>query len=113
MRKVLARAGIGPRKPEYGQHILHPHRLHHLLVDVPGWPPFQVLNGYLKDRIGPTAANSIILASMGQCLTYCRGPCIAGAGWSMSVNELDQCGFPSTARVTMAAPPQVTCRGGT
>eukprot|EP00959_Pyramimonas_sp_CCMP1952_P427925 8961803-Pyramimonas_sp.AAC.1 len=109
---ILARSGVGLRAHPELPHEVVPRRLQHAVLDVSGWPAISVMSAYLKDSIGAAGINAALLAQMGSMFSRITGPCLAGADWSMQVDELETSEFPRTASATMAAPKQITCRGG-
>ena len=124
---VFARQGIGLRGPVYpddgrkarqsssnntiafGSELV-PHRAQHVVVDVPGWPSFNLFNLYLHTAEGMSARNAKILMNIGLAMAGQLAPSIIGGDWNMSAAEVEASTFPKQANVAIVQPADITCR---
>eukprot|EP00959_Pyramimonas_sp_CCMP1952_P014137 299229-Pyramimonas_sp.AAC.1 len=124
---VFARIGVGLRGPVYPSGELQtrrsqtqsciafgselvPHRAQHVVIDVPGWPSFNLFNVYLHTAEGMSARNAKILMNVGIAMAGQLGPSIIGGDWNMSAMEVEESTFPRHAHVAIVQPSEVTCR---
>ncbi|CAK0849203.1 unnamed protein product [Prorocentrum cordatum] len=124
---VFAREGIGLRGPTYpgdapprragsvNETISHGTELvrgraQHVVVELPNWPPLNVVNVYLHTGEGMSSRNASILMTVGIALAGQRHPGIIGGDWNMDVQVVKNSGFPVHAQLEMVTPRHATCR---
>ncbi|CAK0788911.1 unnamed protein product, partial [Prorocentrum cordatum] len=124
---VFAREGIGLRGPTYpgeapprragsvNETIAHGTELvrgraQHVVVELPNWPPLNVVNVYLHTGEGMSSRNASILMTVGLALAGQAHPGIIGGDWNMDVQVVKNSGFPVHAQLEMVTPRHATCR---
>eukprot|EP00959_Pyramimonas_sp_CCMP1952_P287547 6013877-Pyramimonas_sp.AAC.1 len=86
---VFVRSECGVRAPQLGMHQVCGHRVHHVQLDIPGWPTLHSINMYLYSSIGFQGENAKLSAAAGAVVESVEGPCIVGGDWNMSPDEVE------------------------
>ncbi|CAK0826069.1 unnamed protein product [Prorocentrum cordatum] len=124
---VFAREGIGLRGPTYpdeapprragsvNETISHGTELvrgraQHVVVELPNWPPLNVVNVYLHTGEGMSNRNASLLMTVGLALAGQAHPGIIGGDWNMDVQVVKDSSFPVHAQLEMVTPRHATCR---
>ena len=109
---VFARVHIGLRWPSASACILVPHRIIHVLVDVPQWPSLSIFVGYFKCGVELDTENLSYLAAVGQAMRTVDFFLMA-ADWNLDPQILEDSGFPRQSGANLVVPNGHTCTTGT
>ena len=89
---VFVRTHIGLRWPADLPGVIAPGRVIHTIVDLPGWPPLNVISCYLKSGTGLCSLNLTLLRRIGERLAG-KHMNIAGGDWNLDPSLVDSTGL--------------------
>ena len=86
---IVARDGLGVRAPNPGRHELVPHRVQHVIDDVPALPTeLHLFNVYWHTGDGAGGRNSALLQELGLAVEIMDAPTPIGGDWNAPPEEL-------------------------